>query len=291
RAINDVMISLPDPERLTPEERRGIIARYAAVLEGNFIYWMTAAHLAVASDEAKAIIEDNLLEEVRDNHPGMLRRFVIAAHAVPTDSDALAVYRHLESVRQFVAQLSPVKTVLMMAFFEGWITRFMAYLADLARRQGSTEFEYTDVHGVVDVVHTAGLLRALEAEMARLDPAAAEPPTVLLTGVETLRALIETVIRPAGAVTPPIAVEAAAAAPGVATRVACTATIAPVASDRVARRQTEWILLTSGTTGRPKLVAHTLSSLAAPIIGGAGVPTAAVWATFYDIRRYGGLQI
>jgi len=213
RAINDVMISLPDPERLTPEERRGIIARYAAVLEGNFIYWMTAAHLAVASDEAKAIIEDNLLEEVRDNHPGMLRRFVIAAHAVPTDSDALAVYRHLESVRQFVAQLSPVKTVLMMAFFEGWITRFMAYLADLARRQGSTEFEYTDVHGVVDVVHTAGLLRALEAEMARLDPAAAEPPTVLLTGVETLRALIETVIRPAGAVTPRLAVEAAAAGP------------------------------------------------------------------------------
>jgi len=213
RAINDLMVSLPDPERLAPEERRGIIARYAAVLEGNFIYWMTAAHLAVASDEAKAIIEDNLLEEVRDNHPGMLRRFVIAAHAVPTDSDFLAVYRHLENVRQFVAQLSPVKTVLMMAFFEGWITRFMAYLADLARRQGSTEFEYTDVHGVVDVVHTAGLLRALEAEMARLDPAAAEPPTVLLTGVETLRALIETVIRPAGAVTPRLAVEAAAAGP------------------------------------------------------------------------------
>jgi hypothetical protein len=212
RAINDLMISLPDPERLTPEERRGIIARYAAVLEGNFIYWMTAAHLAVASDEAKAIIEDNLLEEVRDNHPGMLRRFVIAAHAVPTDADSLAVYRHLEHVRQFVAQLSPVKIVLMMAFFEGWITRFMAYLADLARRQGSAEFEYTDVHGVVDVAHTAGLLRALEAEMAR-DPAAGEPPAALITGVETLRALIETVVRPATAVAPRLAVDVAVAEP------------------------------------------------------------------------------
>ena len=83
----------------------------------------------------------------------------------------------------------------------------------------------------------------------------------------------------------------AVAAPGVATRVACTATIAPGASDRAVRRQTDWILLTSGTTGRPKLVAHTLSSLAAPITGGAGISTAAVWATFYDIRRYGGLQI
>jgi acyl-coenzyme A synthetase/AMP-(fatty) acid ligase len=83
----------------------------------------------------------------------------------------------------------------------------------------------------------------------------------------------------------------AAVAPGVATLVACTSTLTPGASERAARRRTEWILLTSGTTGRPKLVAHTLSTLAAPIIGGAGVSAAAVWATFYDIRRYGGLQI
>src|SRR5437879_10317048 len=115
RTIDDLMVSLPDPDRLLPDERRGLIERYAAVLEGNFIYWMTAARLAVASDEAKAIIEDNLREEVRDNHPGMLRRFALAARAVPTETDALAVYRNLEAVRRFVGELSAVKTVLMMA--------------------------------------------------------------------------------------------------------------------------------------------------------------------------------
>ncbi len=193
-AIDDVMASLPDPERLAPDERRGIIARYAAVLEGNFIYWMTAAHLAVASHDAKAIIEDNLLEEVRDNHPGMLRRFAVAAHAAPTDSDAFAIYRDLEKVRRFVGQLSAVKTVVMMAFFEGFITRFMPYLADLAKRQGSSEREYTDVHGVVDVVHTEGLLRALEAELRLPGRAGAEPPAALFTGVELLRSLLKRVI-------------------------------------------------------------------------------------------------
>ena len=54
-------------------------------------------------------------------------------------------------------------------------------------------------------------------------------------------------------------------------------------------RQTEWVLLTSGTTGAPKLVSHNVASLTAPIKAGTGAPP--VWGTFYDIRRYGGLQI
>src|SRR5437870_11112587 len=78
RAIHEVLASLPDPRQLSRDDRRGIIARYTAVLEGNFIYWMTAAYLSIESHEAHAIIEDNLREEVRDNHPGMLRRFALA---------------------------------------------------------------------------------------------------------------------------------------------------------------------------------------------------------------------
>jgi len=136
----------------------------------------------------------------------------LAAHAAPTDSDALAVYRNLENVRLFVARLSAVKIVLMMAFFEGFITRFMPYLADLAARQGSAEREYTDVHGVVDIVHTEGLFRALEAEMMLLRPDVPEPTTSLFTGVETLQALIQNVIHPHGALVADGAESTAAAA-------------------------------------------------------------------------------
>src|SRR5437773_3887203 len=137
RVIDDLLASFPHVEQLTADERRGIIARYAAVLEGNFIYWMTGAYIAAGSDEARAKIMDNLREEVRDCHPGMMRRFALAAQAVPTDGDAQAVYRNLMNVRRFIGQLSAVPIVVTMAFFEGFIQRFMPYLAELAERQGS----------------------------------------------------------------------------------------------------------------------------------------------------------
>ena len=74
-------------------------------------------------------------------------------------------------------------------------------------------------------------------------------------------------------------------------RVVCAP--AMVLADEVAlpRMQTEWLLLTSGTSGVPKLVAHTHASLVAPIAAAKPSDVTPVWATFYDIRRYGGLQI
>ena len=189
--IEDLIASLPDPKQLTSEERRGIIARYSAVLEANFIYWMTAAYLSVQAEEARPLLLDNLHEEVRDAHPEMLRRFTTAAHALPTDTDAVAVQEDLKNVRLFLGRLSGVQSVLTMAFFEGFIQRFMGYLAELAAAQGSVEMEYTDVHGVCDIAHTQGLFTALSAEMA-VNPldAGAE----LFEGVYLLRRLLQTII-------------------------------------------------------------------------------------------------
>lgn len=79
--------------------------------------------------------------------------------------------------------------------------------------------------------------------------------------------------------------------PSLGLRVTCapaTVATAPVAMPRL---RTEWVLLTSGTVGVPKLVVHSLQSLTAPIRTAPSQDESTVWGTFYDIRRYGGLQI
>ena len=55
--------------------------------------------------------------------------------------------------------------------------------------------------------------------------------------------------------------------------------------------ETKWIMTTSGTTGHPKMVSHTLAGLARtvrPVRPGAPVP---VWGLTYEATRFAGLQV
>ncbi len=78
---------------------------------------------------------------------------------------------------------------------------------------------------------------------------------------------------------------------GIELIVAAGVPVCPASRTRT-ERATEWLMLTSGTSGVPKIVRHTLEGLTGAIVAdGPARGTPPVWATFYDIRRYGGLQI
>ena len=189
--IDEMISELPKPEQLTSAQRRGMIARYTAVLEGNFIYWMTATFLAVQTPEARPTLLDNLHEECSESHPVMLRKFAIGAKAFPNEADALFVDTDLNNMRLFLGKLQGVPSLVSMAFFEAWIQRFMGYLADLAALQGSSEFVYTDVHGVCDIAHSQGLFQAVAIESAN-HPVAENVD--IFEGVTLLRKLIHTIV-------------------------------------------------------------------------------------------------
>jgi acyl-coenzyme A synthetase/AMP-(fatty) acid ligase len=88
-----------------------------------------------------------------------------------------------------------------------------------------------------------------------------------------------------------IVVDAATAATAALHSYALCARPIPGPVKRVASAATEWILLTSGTTAQPKLVLHTLRSLGGALTSRPAAGLRSIWSTFYDIRRYGGLQI
>ncbi|HLK71153.1 MAG TPA: hypothetical protein VKT19_04315, partial [Steroidobacteraceae bacterium] len=64
----------------------------------------------------------------------------------------------------------------------------------------------------------------------------------------------------------------------------------PLPEPRRQHCDTEWLLLTSGTSGPPKLVEHSMAGLTHAFACEASDP-GRLWSSFYDIRRYGGLQI
>ena len=144
------------------------------------------------SEEARPILIDNLLEEVRDSHPVMLRKFAMAANAFPTSEDVLAVHDDLTKMRLFLGKLQGVQSLLTMAFFEGFIQKFMPFLAALAAGRGSVEMEYTDVHGVCDVAHSEGLFRAVLLENS-VNPISSKAN--LFEGVDLLRNVIHSIIQ------------------------------------------------------------------------------------------------
>jgi acyl-coenzyme A synthetase/AMP-(fatty) acid ligase len=76
----------------------------------------------------------------------------------------------------------------------------------------------------------------------------------------------------------------------VGTVVECSPNPKPFDAPRERRRSTEWILLTSGITAAPKLVVHSLASLAGAAHNANAPWRNAVWSSFCDIRRYAGLQ-
>lgn len=52
---------------------------------------------------------------------------------------------------------------------------------------------------------------------------------------------------------------------------------------------TRWVLYTSGTTGEPKAITHTLASLTRTVVAGSG--HSFVWGLLYDPNRMAGLQV
>jgi len=151
--------------------------------------------------------------------------------------------------------------------------------------QGGASLDGAALKGCSVLVHTA---RQLPATLAALELDGVVRRLVLAPP-DTTPAHLDDAIAQAGIDT--LITDDPAPRPGVRV-LFCGSDLAPRLNRAAAAHDTEWVLFTSGTTGAPKLVSHTLPGLVGPIAAApVGAASGAVWSTFYDVRRYGGLQI
>src|SRR6185437_12017237 len=64
-----------------------------------------------------------------------------------------------------------------------------------------------------------------------------------------------------------------------------------ITADASADAATAWVIPTSGTTGTPKLVAHTLRSLTRTVKSNPEIGHQFRWGQLYDLARFAGLQV
>ena len=182
-----------------------------------------------------------------------------------------------QTLRQVLAGAAGTKRML-------WGAQGAIALADLA--EGSA-FSRRHVSGRSIVLATHAQLAAAQALVA-LDGVARRiiicPPDLPLAHLAAIAAEAE-----ADAIVTDRDEAEFAGARSAATSSACD--LASRSQDATAPIATEWVLLTSGTTGVPKMVVHSLAALTGAIKPSQPGDAPPVWATFYDIRRYGGLQI
>ncbi len=169
--LREILAEMSERE-LSERDMRDVIGRYTAAIEGNFVPWMAAAAVSACSIEGRYTAQENLYVEMRDDHQGMLRRFAQGAGAEPTAAHHTTVEDAVGNIRGWVKIMSGPENLMLMAALENLSGTFIPYLADMAKRLGSKDTLYTDVHGEADSAHAERFVWAVEHELkhhAKLD--------------------------------------------------------------------------------------------------------------------------
>jgi len=158
---------LPNLNQLSDEQARSLLKRYAAAIEPNFTYWMSAAVVSAKTQQGRYAATENLEVEIRDDHRGMLRNFVAQVGALPDRSVHDAVRSAVYPLHELASELNGTANLTIMAILENTSAVFIPYLERAAKNLGAKDLTYTKVHGEADIEHAKQFAWALKYELAK----------------------------------------------------------------------------------------------------------------------------
>lgn len=170
---------LPDIDLMSDEEIAVVLLTYQMVIEPNFIRWMLETWRRCRSEVAIEACRDNLVCEINENHPQMLRTFVAPAYSFEqavtiATGRARRITRNAAfgNIDEILAERSDaLDGLLVMACLENDSIAFIPWLAKAGARLGVTDFTYTNKHGEADIHHANQFFKAVKAEAAHVQEA------------------------------------------------------------------------------------------------------------------------
>jgi len=158
--------SLLPLETLTPEQAGSILAQYRLAVEPNFIAWMMQARQYAQSERAKAVLEQNLHDEITQDHPAMLRAFATSCGVIPTRQAYQKVAEPVLDLWRLFGETNSLQNLVVAMILENTSPIFIPYLAQIGKKLGCQDFTYTHVHGVADIQHARELYEGALEEMS-----------------------------------------------------------------------------------------------------------------------------
>jgi len=139
-----------------------VIRRVRVTFPYKFVYLLGAACVLLKDfPEARAMLEDNEIDEIVNDHPGMAINFARSAGATPTWDDELYMEPAVAKIREaLVAPTRAKYSIAVLATLETTSQDFIPNMEARAKRLGSKNLEFTQVHGVADERHAMELCQA-----------------------------------------------------------------------------------------------------------------------------------
>jgi hypothetical protein len=177
-------------DRLSDEDCRTVIARYAGGVAGNFVVWLAAAMACCRSVEARYAATENAFIEIKDDHPGMLREFARLSGAAPGTEDLRYAEAAAAIVQADVSRMSGIFTIALLGTLENISLDYIPWLGLLSKRLGNGQMRYVDIHGDADIEHAEQFRWALARESALHDSPEAEASAGAQAAVDFIGRLI-----------------------------------------------------------------------------------------------------
>jgi len=167
-AKNEFVNTLPK-EELNKEKAKIIIKRQVAAFEWNFIIWLSSILITAKSNKAKQETKENLAEELKDNHAGLLRSFAKSWDSLPDKKDFEFLEKEIWEIRELISEMSGLKNLVLMTILEDTASDCMLYLNKAAKIIGATDTRYADMHYTLDLKHSQDFKDSLVEEIKYYD--------------------------------------------------------------------------------------------------------------------------